>query len=695
MPSFNSNTNNPGPTDNQVNAKISSWAPAELAALPGWLVWRYESRPGSSKPLKVPYYAESGKRYGTQGASEDRSKLVTFAAAKDAAIRRGMDGVGLAMLPDWGLTALDFDHCVGADGALPAEIEAIVDGTYAEYSPSGTGVRAFVKGHLGNWRSHISDGWAYGFETFCSKGFVTFTGNILPRPDSPRDVETLLEASETLRALCKSRFAKRVAKQELSSDASLHGFESFSPLLGKTEDEMKEHLSVLDPDMGRDQWIRVGMAVHHETGGGEAGFVIWDEWSSKGAKYPGADDLRYQWESFTRREGRTGSPVTFASVIRMFNEADPDRFKSGATAECLQAVAAEKEQNKRRFQPVSADGLCDSPPGDWLIKGVLPRGELVVVYGASGSGKTFVVLDMACTLALGEPWRGHRVKQSRVLIIAAEGGANIGKRIKAFRQRHGLEAIGPNLHVITAAPNFMLTKDVDELIGEVMAIGSVDLIAVDTLARVTPGANENASDDMGRALGNANALAAATGATVLLVHHAGKDASRGSRGWSGIKGALDAEIEVTRDETLGRREIKITKMKDGEDGTSWGFSLETVQLGFDEDGDAITSCVVVPDDRFVRSIAETRKDKKKKCGGIQRKVLEILKTIQGTMPEGIPKTELATKVLATMPPKSAANDGHGKRDQRLSAITRAIDTLCSRGELSENEGLITLAERRA
>ena len=109
----------------------------------------------------------------------------------------------------------------------------------------------------------------------------------------------------------------------------------------------------------------------------------------------------------------------------------------------------------------------------------------------------------------------------------------------------------------------MLTDDISELVRAVTASGGADVIVVDTFAQVTPGANENAGEDMGLALANARALAAATGAVVVLIHHAGKDAAKGARGWSGIKAAADAEIEIIR-----RLGAAVTVLKPGEDMTS-------------------------------------------------------------------------------------------------------------------------------
>src|SRR5690606_20260609 len=79
-------------------------------------------------------------------------------------------------------------------------------------------------------------------------------------------------------------------------------------------------------------------------------------------------------------------------------------------------------------------------------------------------------------------------------------------------------------------------------------------------------------------------------AMVILIHHSGKNALRGARGWSGLRAAADVEMEVLRADD--DRIISITKQKDGEEGQDYGFKLRVVPIGLDEDGDAITSCVV-------------------------------------------------------------------------------------------------------
>ena len=112
-----------------------------------------------------------------QGSPQDRANLATFEGARAAASIGGFDGIGLAMLPDWGITALDFDRCFDKDGRLDSELLMIAGSTYSEVSPSGTGLRAFVIGSLGNHKD-VSDRSTFGVEVFNTTGFVTITGNV-------------------------------------------------------------------------------------------------------------------------------------------------------------------------------------------------------------------------------------------------------------------------------------------------------------------------------------------------------------------------------------------------------------------------------------------------------------------------------------------------------------------------------------
>lgn len=640
--------------------------PSALRDLPGWLCWRYERVDGSGKALKVPYYASGGRRYGRQGDARDRAALVPFERALERAAARGMDGIGLAMLPDWGITALDFDACVDANGHVPEDLERLLADTYAEYSPSGKGVRAFVRGDLGDRKSRAMPE-RYGVETFTGSGFVTVTGKPLYTVDLFDTADVVAPVTEDLRRFCTARFGEQ-RQTSVDDDDFMVGHE---PTLGLTEDEIKALLADLDPSMGRDEWIRVGMALHHETDGD--GFHLWDEWSSDGHQYPGTDALETQWDSFTRRQA-TGRQVTMASVIRMAREAREAQNPSERLeklAEKAQAAAVETPDvygsppgYPGRFPATPAGVFSMREPPPWIIKGILPKADLGVLYGASGSGKSFAVLDMALAVARGIDWRGARVRQGNVIYIAAEGGGGVASRLKAYSLHHQVSLAGVPLAIIHATPNFLIEEDITAVVESIVAAGGSDLIVVDTFAQVTPGANENAAEDMGLALRHARAIRDATGAMVLLVHHSGKDAERGARGWSGIKAAADVEFEVTRPED-GPRILRVSKQKDGIDNLSWAFTLESVLVGLDDDGDEVTSLVVVETDMP----APDKPVAKRKLGAWEQVVLDAIALVDaGVTQMGL--EVLVDHVVATVPPPE-----EGVRDVRRQRVVRAVRSL--------------------
>jgi hypothetical protein len=244
-----------------------------------------------------------------------------------------------------------------------------------------------------------------------------------------------------------------------------------------------------------------------------------------------------------------------------------------------------------RFQWVTFE--ADSKPilnGNWLVKSMLPAEGMGVIYGRPGSGKTFTALDLALHVALGRPWRGQKTAQKGVSYITPEAGRQGVNRVIGWC-RH---------HVIAWPKAFRLSPvHVDLRSSEADAAALVDdikanqpdcgLIIIDTLNRAMAGGNENDVEDMGKFVAICEAIAKAVDALVLVVHHSGKDESKGSRGHSSLLGALNFEGEVRKekDETIGT--LTVTKLRDGQDGTEYAFRLERVVLGTDEDGDEVST----------------------------------------------------------------------------------------------------------
>lgn len=590
--------------------------PDQLRRLKGWLIWRYEERDGEAKPRKVPYYAGGGRR-GAHGTQDDRNRLVTADAAVAAAARKGFTGIGLAMLSDWGIIALDFDNAAEG-GKVREDIDQLVAGTYAEFSPSGLGVRAFVMGVCPNKKSFDPP---YGFETFCSSGFVTFTGNRLPSVDLVGADNTIAPITDGIRDLISSRLLKGRDPREKPVQSGER--------LGYSDEQLAEMLKAIDPDVhGYDQWCQIGMALHHETDA--EGFDLWDEWSSNGGQYPGRDELQRKWDSFGRN---AGPGVTIRAVMKWAGQSGAIVGGPVASADDFDVIedtpeekaAAKAKADRFAFIPVGEVVKLPSP--GWVIKGLIPRAELGILYGPSGSGKSFVMLDLCMAIARGVPWRGLKVAQGRVRYIVAEGRGGFRKRIKAYGMHHGVDLDQVPMAVMETAPNFLLNDDVKAVAQAVSASQGADVIVVDTFAKVTPGANENAGEDMGKALDNCRRISEATGALVILVHHTGKDVDRGARGWSGIRAAADFETEVCKDEASGKRWLQVTKQKDGDDDGRWGFKLEDVIVGLDEDDDPITSCVLADDEAPEKGRAR-KVDGKRKLGPWEEVILETFAEMQ-------------------------------------------------------------------
>lgn len=226
-----------------------------------------------------------------------------------------------------------------------------------------------------------------------------------------------------------------------------------------------------------------------------------------------------------------------------------------------------------------------------LIDGLLSSTAMTVVYGESGAGKTFVVIDMACHIAAGMAWRGLAVEQGNVIYVAAESPESVKRRVWAWKRHHKVERL-PLLVVQSSID--LLNGDCDAVVAEVARVarahGRVALVVIDTLSRSMMG-NENSPDDMGRYVAACGRIREAADTHVLVVHHTGKDLAKGARGHSSLRAATDVELEVTKGESGGC--IAVTKSRDEPSAARFGFKLEVVELGANPKGTMVTTCVAV------------------------------------------------------------------------------------------------------
>ncbi len=290
---------------------------------------------------------------------------------------------------------------------------------------------------------------------------------------------------------------------------------------------------------------------------------------------PKFEEIFFEWAT---PYGRYKAKGLWAKV-----KADPD-----AMTEVIDRQIAALAK-KARFNPISAAIVEATPSPNWRVKYVLPVTGIAAIYGASASGKSFVGLELAAAIAEGSPFFGYAAKPVAVLYVVLEGEGGIRARVIAW-QRYKGRAMPADMRFLLQPFRLNDPQDVAEL-AAMCPPGCV--VFIDTLNRAAPNIDENSSKDMGGVIEGAKTLQRLIGGLVVLVAHTGKDGAKGLRGHSSLFAALDAAVLVER---MGdARSWKVDKAKDGRDGEAHFFRLNIVEVGMDEDGDVITSCVVTPD----------------------------------------------------------------------------------------------------
>lgn len=522
--------------------------PVELRSRP-WVTWKAEGNPGE-KPRKVPYvpgrpHARASSTDPTTWGSLDQA-IAAFSAGDFAGVGTVLDGTGMV--------GVDIDHCVVngvPDTAALALLEKLGAG-YIEISPSGTGLRAF--GYAENLQSGAKGKYnGLDVELYSSGRYLTVTGMLIKSgPITPLNSFSALA-------------------ERLRTDRKV------SPLTGviieSAPDERHANLMqrILSGDVYHDS-LR-DMAASLIGSGLHPGATVNHLRSLMDVSQGPHDD---RW---TAR--RAQIPDLVSSASKKYSPID--------TGGILPRVSHDSA-SQPAFKLLTADDLRGLPRLRWCVRGVLPVEGLVALYGPSGSGKSFLGLDLAIAIAEARPWFDCRVRPVPVLYVCLEGESGLSLRVQAWELSQSRK-LPEGLRMMVQP--FKLTEpgNVREL-AALIPKGAV--VFIDTLNRAAPTADENSSRDMGEIIEAAKLLQSLTSGLVVLVHHTGKDTTRGLRGHSSLFAAMDACIEVSRQEDL--REWKVSKSKDGADGISHQFFLEVVNLGQDEFGDTISSCVVLVDE---------------------------------------------------------------------------------------------------
>ena len=689
--------------------------PQSMLDTPRWAPWRGPWDEKKKKYGKIPHRADRPKaglsNQSTKGWSSFHAALRAYQQNPDM-----FAGVGYLMTGAVDLVAVDLDHCV-KDGEVDpraAEIVAKLD-SYTELSPSGTGLRIMFEGAIErDWVNHEIGvgplGRQMGIEVYggTEGRFVTITGARLagssprvrkPRPGAMDSITSRYRKVKTVAEVEDLHLPPLLGEDELpeldeidlppyAKNFLLEGAaptEDRSRMMFATAIALRQsgltHQQILSIMEANEHFMEAAMD-HRKQDYDKTLRYLWDHHVKAGAAR--AEELRQldlaQFDMMDEPEQAATAETEAGTTEGIADDFDvlEDDF-----ADLLDAApAAEAKPAKRElFTPVRAGAFAMRSQPAWIIKGFLPQAGLAVIYGASGSGKTFFTLDFAGAVARGGEWRGLPVKQGRVVYVVAEGASGFQRRLAAYCQFHGIDIDTLDVWVIADVPNLLDKSHIKALHKQLAKIGPVSLIVIDTYARVMAGGNENDAKDTGQAVAHCDQLHRALGAMVVLVHHSGKDAAKGARGSGALRAAADLEVEVIQ--TREYRAATVTKMKDGEDNAEYAFKLAEVVLGQDDEGDNITSCVAE-----ARGTQPKHERKLEPKGDIEKLVFQQLGVMADLGDPRVSKDALV-EVAYPMLDFDPATD---KKDRRKEAIKRAIGTLVSKNLLVDCGLSVELAQ---
>jgi hypothetical protein len=511
----------------------------------------------------------------TNASTIDPRTWSTFDAVYAKALEYGL-GMGYVLSKLDPFTCIDLDIKTDSSDEHKNRVHKIVSefASFTERSVSGNGYHIWLKGNVEQGRKRD------GVEVYSSERFIVCTGNI----------EKNLPIEDRQPLLATLYYQMSPDEEEIELPPDLPEIECDQKILERLfSSENKERVESL----WNATWEKIGHTDHSKADMALLQTIAFYT--------PNNEQLKRLFvQSKLGQRAKAKRPDYLPRTIKKvrLNQSRDAR----ASEECIlhgsriAEVLLKNWRAKRnsRIKFYSPQELAKLPLMSWVVKGVLPESGLASVYGAPSAGKSFLVLDLLAHLSAGDYWFGRKTTKRDIAYVAFEGMEGINQRVRAFQKQFKL--LENDKFNVVRAPTINLLEDNDRkefvaAMKERLLTNSV--ICLDTLAASAPGMDENSSEGMGKLIGEVTKIQQEVGGLIILVHHSGKDDKRGLRGWSGLQGALDCAIKVTKNAD-GRCYWEVTKSKDGKDGIGRSFQLTTVLLEHDEDGEPVTSCVVSP-----------------------------------------------------------------------------------------------------
>lgn len=513
-----------------------------------FVVWGASLDPENPKRPYTPLPLESMGKPSAASASNPQS-WGSYDEALATAERLDC-GIGIMLGPaddDFDLAAFDLDDCRDpTSGALSAWAEELVRAaqSYAEVTPSGCGLRIIGRASKGlsvQFTLTRPDNGKVEVYAYCNR-YITITGNCLP--GTP---ETLSDLTDLLKQHHREHEAKSLR----------------SAVSDSRDDRVAQWIRELDHP-GKWHNAMVPLVAH---------FV------AKGESDSAIQAIARSWTQPGYKPEETRKEVAVAI--------------EGARRKGYDRGAASEEpalQTNTDLQYYLIDDLLSEPPPRMLIEDIFPERGVAVVAGASGSMKTFLMISLSLSVALGLSVAGRSVMQGEVLYMLNEGQAGFGQRCDAWLQQQK-QRRPANFRIAKMTPNLARDGDLGPFIGLAEELGiRPSMIVIDTFSKATIGADDNSTSEMAGVIENAYRLANHFEALVVLIDHIGKDAKKGLRGAYAKYANSDMVGMVTKADRVA---LKTVKQKEAEDNLRLEFRIEKLELKL-SDGSFKTFPVLVP-----------------------------------------------------------------------------------------------------
>lgn len=601
-----------------ISPGVGNDIPNELKEQQRWIVWKYTLvRNGAGEPrwTKVPFQAWIDDGVPHQKAkSDDPGSWSSFADALAFynRHREELDGVGF-MLKSSGYTGIDFDHCL--DGSsLDPWVQCQIDkfGSYSDVSPSNTGVKMLVRGTVaskGRRNSRVE------FYPDTEGRFFTITGRSLP--GTPLEIAFRQDA---LDAFLTSEFPPEVPKSSTASGSSSVAPDdedvwSVIRAARNGSEVVRLYRGDWNWKYGSQSEADLALCSHLAfwLGGDENRIDEWfrrsglmrDKWDSlRGGLTYGETTINqvlgrevYQWPSDAEDkavEAMFAGKVPVASVpTDRPVEAPADDEDKYARMHREAAGKSKPADPRRERRGLTADEIERLPSPEWLVRRHITNQSLTILAGPPGAGKSYLALSISLSIATGTTlFDQFKVRRGRVAYIYSEGESGLKYRLRAWRQFHGVDKIPLDFRAYPYRYNLLDKTEAESIVKQMYHDfdGDMpDLVVVDTLARNYGPGDENSTKDMNAFVESLDIIRA-VGVAVTVIHHTGKDAGRGERGSTALRGAADTVILAVQDET--GLCLRCDKMKDGSPFSPYVVRFVPQVVGRDSEGEEVVSAAL-------------------------------------------------------------------------------------------------------